>query len=141
MFPPEITEFIKEHHVLTLAVASGSDIWCSHAFYEFLDDELLFIITSEEKTRHIQLATASDSGTVAGAIALETEKIGLIRGLQFKAQIIKSEESLLGRYRLKYLRRFPYAILKGGDLWLLKLTEAKYTDNRLGFGKKLNWHL
>jgi len=141
MFPPEIVKFIKEHHVLTLAVASNSDLWCSHAFYEFLEDELLFIITSEEKTRHIQIAKASDSGMVAGAIALETEKIGLIRGLQFKAQIVKSDDSILGKYKLKYLSRFPYAILKGGDLWLLKITEAKYTDNRLGFGKKLNWSL
>ncbi len=148
MFPPRITEFIKGHHVLTLASANGSDIWCSHAFYEFMEEELLFIITSEEKTRHIQLAfesgsdtVAPDLHTVAGAIALETETIGLIRGLQFKAQITKCEESYLNRYRLRYLKRFPYAILKGGDLWLLKLVEVKYTDNRLGFGKKLNWHI
>lgn len=141
MLQQAIVQFIKEHHVLTLAVANDSDIWCSHAFYEFVEDELLFIITSEEKTRHISLAKASGSDIIAGAIALETEKIGLIRGLQFKARIVKGDDSLLDRYRLKYLRRFPYAVLKGGDLWLLRLTEVKYTDNRLGFGKKLIWHL
>jgi len=146
VFPKQIVDFIKEHHVLTLAVANDSDIWCSHAFYEFMEEELLFIITSEEKTRHIQLVTGSDADlgeglkTVAGAIALETETIGLIRGLQFKAHISKCEESYLNRYRIKYLKRFPYAILKGGDMWLLKLTEVKFTDNRLGFGKKLCWN-
>ncbi|MFA6335269.1 MAG: hypothetical protein WCX48_06900 [Bacteroidales bacterium] len=148
MFPQQIVEFIKEHHVLTLAAANGSDIWCSHAFYAFVEEELLFVITSEEKTRHIQLAIESglyavepDSHTVAGAIALETEKVGMIRGLQFKAQISKCDDSYLNSYRLRYLKRFPYAILKGGDLWLLRLVEVKYTDNRLGFGKKMNWHI
>lgn len=145
MFPQKAIDFIKEHHVLTLATANSSEIWCSHAFYEFMEDELLFIITSEEKTRHIQLAAIAEDTTgkefrnVAGAIALETETIGLIRGLQFKAQLTRCDNSYLNKYRLKYLRRFPYAILKGGDLWLLKLVEIKYTDNRLGFGKKLNW--
>ncbi len=146
MFPKKIVDFIKEHHVLTLAVAGDSDIWCSHAFYEFLEDELTFIFTSEDKTRHIQILQNSEpnsqngkSQIVAGAIALETETIGLIRGLQFKAVISKCEESYLNRYRFAYLKRFPYAVLKGGDLWLLRLTEAKYTDNRLGFGKKINW--
>lgn len=148
MFPNQIIEFIKEHHLLTLAVANGSDLWCSHAFYEFMEEENLFIITSDDKTRHIQLALnsgpyMSENGytTVAGAIGLETEKVGMIRGLQFKAQMSKWDDSYLNTYRLRYLRRFPYATLKGGDLWLLRIVEAKFTDNRLGFGKKLNWQL
>ena len=37
----------------------------------------------------------------------------------------------------KYLKRFPYARLMETTLWTLKLSFVKYTDNRLGFGKKL----
>ena len=139
MFPEKIVDFIKEHHVLTLAVSDGSDIWCSHAFYTFVEGELLFVITSDEKTRHISLIN-KNPGLVAGAICLETETIGLIRGLQFKAVADKCDDSLTNRYRLKYLKRFPYAVLKGGELWTLRITEAKFTDNRLGFGKKLLWN-
>lgn len=135
--PDRIVKFLGEHHLLTLAVSDESDIWCSHAFFVFLEDEAAFLITSEDHTRHIKLAQKRD--IVAGGIALETNKIGEIRGLQFKAVIEKCDDSFTGPYKMKYLRRFPYAILKGGDLWKLTMTEAKLTDNRLGFGKKIKW--
>ena len=135
--PDRLIKFIEEHHLLTLAVSDESDIWCSHAFYVFIEEEAAFLITSEDHTRHIQLAQKRD--VIAGGIALETDKIGDIRGLQFKAVIDKCDDSFLGPYKMKYLKRFPYAILKGGDLWRLTITEAKFTDNRLGFGKKIKW--
>jgi len=135
--PDRLIKFIEEHHLLTLAVSDETDIWCSHAFYVFIEEEAAFLITSEDHTRHIQLAQRRD--VIAGGIALETDKIGDIRGLQFKAVIDKCDDSFLGPYKMKYLKRFPYAILKGGDLWRLTITEAKFTDNRLGFGKKIKW--
>lgn len=46
--------FLREHHVMTVAVSAADDIWCSHAFYVFLEDENAFLIISEEKTRHIK---------------------------------------------------------------------------------------
>lgn len=135
--PDRIIRFLGEHHLLTMAASDVSDIWCSHAFYVFLEEEAAFLITSEDHTRHIKLAQKSN--VVAGGVALETDKIGEIRGLQFKAQMEICDDSLLGPYKMKYLKRFPYAILKGGDLWKLSITEAKLTDNRLGFGKKIKW--
>ncbi len=164
-----ILDFIGEHHLLTIAAAAGEDIWCANAFYAFDPRVPAFVITSDENTRHIRLALsgcagngrscgnsslsgdvslAGDnpvasgdgmSGVVSGTIALETEKIGMIRGLQFKAILKRAGNSLMDEFRLLYLKRFPYALLKGGDLWILELTELKFTDNRLGFGKKLKW--
>ena len=135
--PDRLIKFIGEHHLLTMAVCDESDIWCSHAFYVFLEDENAFLIISEEKTRHIKIARKNP--VVSGGVALETKKIGEIRGLQFKAIMEQCDDSIFGKYKLSYLKRFPYAILKGGDLWLLRITEAKFTDNRLGFGKKLRF--
>lgn len=145
-----ILEFIGEHHLLTFAAAAQGDVWCASAFYVFDEQLPAFIITSEEKTRHIQLALDADphknmageetaTAVVAGTIALETEKIGMIRGIQFKAVMKKADGSLFNEHRLMYLKRFPYAVLKGGDLWILEITELKFTDNRLGFGQKLYW--
>lgn len=137
LLPPGMVKFIGEHHLLTLAASDGDDLWCSHAFYVYLEDENAFLITSEERTRHIRLSLKE--GVVAGAIGLETKRVGEIRGIQFRASIEHCSDSIFGAYKLKYLKQYPYAIFKGGDLWLLKLTEAKYTDNRLGFGKKIKW--
>ncbi|MEF9930857.1 MAG: hypothetical protein RSC28_06140 [Bacteroidales bacterium] len=142
-----ILDFIAEHHLLTFAAGVGSDIWCASAFYVFNPQICSFIITSDQNTRHIQLAINNNpdsnledkNNIVAGTVALETEKIGMIQGLQFKAAIKKADGSLFNEHRLLYLKRFPYAILKGSDLWILELLELKFTDNRLGFGKKLHW--
>jgi uncharacterized protein YhbP (UPF0306 family) len=38
-----------------------------------------------------------------------------------------------------YLKRFPYAVLSGTPIWIVEITYAKFTDNRLGFGKKIIW--
>ena len=139
--PERIKEFIDEHHVLTIASSNGVDLWCANAFYVFDDDKNELIITSDEATRHIRLTEYTDkvdnSPIIAGAIVLETETIGKIRGVQFRAKLIKGDD-LLSKSRVLYLKRFPYAVLKGGDLWRLKLVEIKFTDNRLGFGKKIN---
>lgn len=134
-----VAEFIKEHHLATLSVTDGKDIWSWHAFYHYNQDEALFTFTSEDKTRHIKMFNNCSNRVVSGAIGLETEKIGVIRGVQFCAVMERCDGSLLNKNRLSYLKRFPYAILKGGDLWTLTVTEMKFTDNRLGFGTKILW--
>jgi hypothetical protein len=127
-----------------MASASENDIWCANAFYVYIEEEDLLVITSDIKTRHIKVAAESardgNFPIVAGSVVLETETIGKIQGLQFTASLIKIEDSF-SNYRMQYLKRFPYAILKGGELWLLKFRELKFTDNRLGFGKKININL
>jgi len=41
--------------------------------------------------------------------------------------------------RTAYLLRFPFALAAKLDLWVLYIDYLKMTDNRLGFGKKLEW--
>jgi len=138
MIDPRITEFIAAHHVLTLACASpAGELWCANAFYVFDEQEQAFIITSEAKTLHAQIFL--DNPIVAGSVVLETEELGKIRGLQFSGTVRHCEGGLFDRCRLRYLKRFPYAVFKSGDVWMLVPDRMKYTDNRLGFGKKLHW--
>lgn len=145
MIDQRILDFIGEHHVLTVAcaatggagVAEAAEPWCANAFYVFDEKEEGFIITSEEKTRHAQLFRGNPK--VAGTVVLETEEVGKIRGLQFTGTVRRCDGGLFDRCRLKYLKRFPYAVFKGGEVWFIQLDTLKYTDNRLGFGKKLLW--
>ena len=143
MIDSRILDFIGEHHVMTVACASPQgaegvqELWCANAFYVFYPQEEGFIITSEAKTRHAQLFL--ENPQVTGSIVLETEEIGKIRGLQFAGTVRRCDGGLFDRCRLKYLKRFPYAVFKGGEVWLILPDRMKYTDNRLGFGKKLLW--
>ncbi len=146
MIDQRILDFIGEHHVLTVAsvalgdgasATSEAEPWCANAFYVFDQQEEAFIITSEAKTRHAQLFL--ENPKVAGTVVLETEEIGKIRGLQFTGAVRRCDGGLFDRCRLLYLKRFPYAVFKGGEVWQITLDSLKYTDNRLGFGKKLHW--
>ena len=132
-----IRKFIQKHHVLTLATSSGNEPWCANCFYVYLEEENLFVFTSDVTTKHIK--DTEEQEKVAGSIVLETEIIGKIRGLQFQGIISIPEGGLKKRVRAAYLKRFPVAMLLKTTLWVVEPTLLKYTDNRLGFGKKLYW--
>ena len=135
-----VIDFLHEHHLAAFSVCNNQEMWCWSAFYTFIECEFCLVITSEEKTKHIQILKNSKESMVCGIVALETTNIGQIRGVQFKGEMtLCSEESYFNKYRVAYLKQFPFAVLKGADLWIVKINELKFTDNRLGFGKKLLW--
>lgn len=134
---PGIIEFIKEHHVLTLATCSGNEPWCANCFYVYLEKENAFVFTSDMKTKHVQ--DSLQQHLIAGSVVLETNIIGKIRGLQFQGEMFRLENGLLNVAKKAYLKRFPVAMLMKTTLWAVKPVLLKYTDNRLGFGKKLIW--
>jgi len=132
-----ITEFIKQHHVLTLATCANGKPWCANCFYAYLEDENMFVFTSDETTRHIQ--EVKKNPEVSGSIVLETKIIGKIQGIQFTGNLFMPEDDVFRIAKSTYLKKFPFAALMNTTLWVLKINHIKMTDNRLGFGKKLIW--
>lgn len=130
-------DFISEHHVLTLATCVDSQPWCASCFYTYWEDENIFIFTSDKETRHA--SEALNNNKIAGSIVLETKTVGKIQGLQIEGTLDLADGDIKTKAKKKYLKTFPFAVLKQTDLWLLKPTFLKLTDNRLGFGKKLYW--
>lgn len=133
----KIIDFIKKHHVLTLATCSDNKPWCCNCFYAFYETGNLLVFTSEENTRHV--AEALTNHEVSGSIVLETRIVGRIQGLQLTGHMFRPEGELLEKVRKRYLKRFPYARFMLAELWCIELKYLKYTDNTLGFGKKLIW--
>jgi len=133
----KIIKFIKEHHVLTLATSNNNMPYCANCFYTYLEEENIFVFTSDEDTKHIKDVVTQNY--VAGSIVLETKIVGKIQGIQFNGNLYKPKEELLKKAKKKYMRAFPYAVLMKTTLWVLDLNFIKMTDNRLGFGKKLIW--
>lgn len=132
-----IVDFINAHHVLTLATCNDDEPWCANCFYIYLEEENMFVFTSDLDTKHI-LQTAHNV-FVAGSIVLETSVIGKIQGVQFQGYISQLHNELLSKAKMQYLKRFPMAALMKTTLWGVDLTLVKFTDNRLGFGKKILW--
>jgi uncharacterized protein len=132
-----IVDFIRKHHVLTLATSAEGLPWCAHCFYAYMPERNWLVFTSDDSTKHA--GDALKNPEVAGGIVMETSVIGKIQGIQFRGTMRRpapEEESIV---QFAYLKRFPFTALMDTSLWILELTWIKMTDNRLGFGKKLIW--
>ena len=133
-----IAAFIRRHHVLTLATCRENTPWCANIFYAWMAAENLFVFTTDITTRHGE--EMGRNPEVAASIVLETNIVGLVRGVQVCGMAARPEGAELEKVRRAYLRRFPYAAMADLELWTLRPTHIKLTDNRLGFGKKIEWH-
>ena len=132
-----IIEFINKHHVLTLATSYQNIPYSANCFYVYYEDQNMLAFTSDNDTKHAE--DALSQSLVAGSIVLETNVIGKIQGLQFQGDMYKPGEELLKKVKARYLKKFPVAMLMKTNLWVVELSFLKFTDNRLGFGKKLIW--
>lgn len=126
-------KFIDKHHVLTLATCCDELPWIASCFYVFDKKNLCFIIAGDKKTRHLQEALKNPQ--IAGNIHLETKEVGKISGLQFSGVLQKATKE----DKLLYLKTYPYALALNPALWSLRVHYMKLTDNKLGFGKKLEF--
>ncbi|MDR1460737.1 MAG: pyridoxamine 5'-phosphate oxidase family protein [Campylobacteraceae bacterium] len=129
----EFIKFIEEHHVLHVSSCENEKTWSASCFYLFLENINTFVFASDKKTRHMQ--NIIKNPFVSGTIALETKEIGLIQGLQFEGVVKKASLKAKKAYFLSY----PFAVTLIPSLWELEISYAKLTDNRLGFGKKLEF--
>ena len=135
MIDKRIVDFIKRHHVLTLATATADGVpYCAACFYAYDKERNRLIFTSDEKTNHAQQML--QNANVAIGITLETRVVGKVQGVQIcgKAEQGNEEDKRV------YIKRFPYAALAPLNIWAVEPTFIKLTDNTLGFGKKLIWN-
>ena len=130
----KIEEFISKHHVMSLATSSEDELSVCSLFYAYDSSSQSFIVASSDETTHIQHILKNPQ--IAGNILLETKNVGEIQGLQFRGRFKKIQESKL---KFLYFKAFPYALALNPQLWQIKVTYFKMTDNSFGFGKKLIW--
>lgn len=132
-----ISRWLAKQHVVSWCVAKEGELWCANAFYVYDPQRVAFYLLSEETTRHGQMT--GQRAPVAGTINGQPKTVALIRGVQFKGEIrlLSGEEAQ--EKRTLYVKRFPVARMLSAPVWELRLDELKFTDNTLGFGKKLHW--
>ena len=129
-----IEGFIAEHHVLTLATATpNGEPYCCNAFYAYDKASGAFIFTTDLSTHHGKMMAENER--VAASILLETRTVGKIQGLQITGKV----KPAIDGDKMRYIKDFPYAVVADLSLWRLEAEMMKFTDNRLGFGKKLIW--
>lgn len=133
-----ICSYLKRQHVLTLCVGDAASLWCASCFYVFDPTSMAFFLMSGIETRHGELMQRFPQ--VAGTVAGQPKQVARIIGIQFSGDILLLSGEAEQAARARYLRRFPVARAMVAPIWQLRLRQLKMTDNRLGFGKKLNWY-
>lgn len=132
-----ISKWLAKQHVVSWCVAKEGELWCANAFYVYDAQRVAFYLLSEETTRHGQMT--GQQAPVAGTINGQPKIVALIRGVQFKGEIRLLSGDEADEKRALYVKRFPVARMLSAPVWELRLDELKFTDNTLGFGKKLHW--
>lgn len=132
-----INRWLAKQHVVTWCVANRGELWCANAFYFYDPHAVAFYVLSEDQTRHGQMTGLK--AQVAGTVNGQPKTVALIRGVQFAGEIRRLDEEESAAPRAQYNRRFPVARMLSAPMWEIRLNEVKFTDNTLGFGKKLHW--
>ncbi|NOQ30675.1 MAG: hypothetical protein GQ570_06095 [Helicobacteraceae bacterium] len=131
----QICNFLKKHHVLTLSTqCEDKTSACCNLFFVYIEELQSFIVASDYKTEHIKNILRNFN--VSGTVVLETNIVGKIQGVQFKGVVLASCQN---EEQKAYYKAFPYAIALSPTLWKIRVDSFKFTDNTLGFGKKLHW--
>lgn len=128
----KIHAFIAKHHVMSLATHYGDELSVCSLFYAYDKQTNTFIVASSDTTTH--MAHIQQNPQVAGNIYLETKIVGKIQGVQFKGHFSHAEDEAA---KAIYFKRFPYALAMKPKLWRIEVNFFKFTDNTLGFGKKI----
>ncbi len=132
-----IRSFLALQTNFTLAVCADNRPYCANCFYAFDEARNRLIFKSKTETTHI--ATGLENRSVAGTITPDVLEKSHIQGIQFTGTFFSASESDLKGSQSIYYKKFPFALAVSGDLWVIELNTIKYTDNKLGFGTKINW--
>lgn len=134
---PLIVRLLEESTNLTLATSINDVPDCANCFYVFDAESKILIIKSKGSTNHIRQAIKNNC--VAGTVLPDTLNRLNIKGIQFRGVFLQPDEKLKNSREKKYYNKYPFARAVPGDIWAVKLTAIKMTDNTLGFGTKIAW--
>ena len=132
-----IVDFLKAKYVLSLSVVENNRSWSSNCFYAFAESMNALVFISHGNTKHYQLLTQNPY--VSGTIAAQTKNVVHIQGVQYTGKTVTPEGPQSKEANSIYYKRFPFARFVRAKLWVLEIDFLKYTDNSLGFGKKIIW--
>lgn len=142
-----LVSLLSERWVMTLATQDAEAPYSTPLFYALDADPMVpgsrgpwLVFISDPATHHGQHLGAGPT-PVSAATYLETEEVASIRGVQLRGTVHRGDSlpsAVRERARAVYLARHPVAAnaLKGHAppaIYVLVVTWAKLTDNRLGF--------
>jgi uncharacterized protein len=135
--PAPMLAYLGRNHVLSLATLFKGRPWSASCFYVFDAASVSLILLSSLSTRHGEAMQSEPA--VAGSISDQQRSIAKIEGIQFSgfARLLEGVEE--ERARALYYEAHPVARIMRSSIWRIELSELKYTNNSVVFGRKLHW--
>lgn len=141
--PTDAADFLRGHHVMTLATQDAEGPWAAALFYACDGEDLVFL--SAPASRHGR-ALAHD-GRCAATIQDQEQDWRGIRGIQLEGVAVQLAGEERERARRLYAERFtfvrpqqaPAAILEAlarVQWYRLRVQRLFFIDNSRGFGKR-----
>ena len=136
---PVLKEYFKGQHCATICCSQPNQHpYCFSCFYVFDALHQRLIFKSSGNTYHEQLM--KEFPNVAGSVLPDTLSKLRIRGLQFEGQVHDTADKAVMKEAYScYHTSNPAALAFPGAIWVIDLLKVKFTDNKLGFGKKISW--
>jgi len=132
-----IVAFLKSQTAVTLATSSDNIPCCAICFFAYSEKYNALIFKSNKETMHI--VQAIENKELSGSVLPDKLDATRIKGIQFCGVFFEPEGSVLNDIQKTYYKKFPLALAVKGNMFAVELTSLKFTDNTLGFGKKLFW--
>ena len=141
--PPEIADYLAQHHVMTLATQGGDGPWAAAVFYVRDGDDLIFL--SSASSRHGRDLALEPR--CAATIQSEADDWRAIQGIQLEGRVSELEGDERSRAQQLYGDRFPFAragsaptaialALARVRWYRLRIARLYFIDNRRGLGQR-----
>ena len=135
-----ITEFIDGQKVATICCLDEENKpYCFSCFFVLDKEKHVIYFKSSATTHHGQIL--HQNPVVAGTIQPDKLNPLAIQGIQFTGSILDVTDPLCSAAKSVYHKKYPFAMAMPGEVWTVQFQYIKMTDNTLGFGKKITWHL
>jgi uncharacterized protein YhbP (UPF0306 family) len=133
-----IDAFIQEHTCASIAcIDLNGHPYCFSCFYALDSKAGLLFFKSSLDTSHASFL--SSNPIIAGTILPDKLNKLQIKGIQMEGIVLSQGDELSKNASLLYYKAHPMAMAMAGEIWTIKINRVKFTDNTLGFGKKIIW--
>lgn len=136
----KVLSFLGNNKVATVCFVTKDNIpYCINCFYAFDEKNTVLVFKSSFGTSHDTLI--KPDAPVSGTILPNSISLLNVKGIQFSGKLINPTEIDYLKLSAFYTKNYVMSLAMPGYIWAVRLEFIKYTDNSLGLGNKIIWHL
>ena len=133
-----IVDFLlKQNFASICCVDETGKPYCFNCFFAFNVQACVLFFKSSTASYHAGLL--NNNAFVSGTVQPDKLNKISIKGIQFDATVMDTQQPLVKQSMGAYLKRHPMAMAIPGKIYALQINNIKMTDSAFGFGKKISW--